>query len=673
MTLKCLAICLLLMPVGTSFGNTPIGIAKVDVTPTGPVLLAGYGARTTEHQGIDERLWARALVIGGDSPVAIVVVDNCGVPASVKQRLVLELEETGITADRLVLAATHTHNAPTLTDYATILWKGRTTPEQDHRVRQYTEFLISKSRDAVLEAYGNREPMQLEWTQGRAEFGGNRRKLNNGKWAGFGYQRNSPVDHSLPILAARDLSGKLRAVWANYACHCTTVGSRNRVGGDWAGYANDGIESSFPDSISLITIGCGADIGPQPTGNLQLAKKHGQSIAKQVKLALAGKTQKLQHAPQVKKLQVKLPLAKARSRAEWEKKLNESTDGFHRQHAQSMLTKLDQSGSLPDSVDYTVSSWTFDDELAILFLGGEVVVDYAVRLNQELDWSRLWITAWANSMPGYIPSRRVLLEGGYEADFSQIYYDQPAPYALQVEDVLVASIVDFIGDQFAAKATQTPAPFHQPPSGADTTFRKVQNWSTAQKPANEVEIANWIRRQIKGAKTLGSRLQIHGGATTDWHNFAGDFTQRSFIRQQSKGNDLQWQIPRDASHPKQPTTVCFTGGVGWLSEPKTGGFLLTIDSESPIQFDVTRKPAHWRSADGHAELIYLPTWLSDVDSAGFFFLHLKDSPNKVRMVRVKSLGEDSKRWFAIDSNQQINNSINRLNEALNQTLPSEQP
>jgi len=59
--------------------NILVGVAKVDVTPTVPVVLAGYGGRTPEYEGIDDKLWARALVIGDRQPVAVVALDNCGV------------------------------------------------------------------------------------------------------------------------------------------------------------------------------------------------------------------------------------------------------------------------------------------------------------------------------------------------------------------------------------------------------------------------------------------------------------------------------------------------------------------------------------------------------------------------------------------------------------------
>ncbi len=429
--------------------NIPIGVAKVDVTPTVPVLLGGYGNRTQEYEGIDEKLWARALVIGEEKPVAVVVLDNCGVPRTAVDRLAARLIQHRITRDRLVVAATHTHTAPTLVDYAPIVWQGRTTPEQDRQTQAYTDFAISQMEKAIVDALANREPMSLEWAQGRVGFGGNRRMLSDNRWTGFGHQLDGPVDHSLPVLAARDAQGTVRAIWANYACHCTTIGARNFVGGDWAGYANAGIESLFPEAVSLMTIGCGADIGPQPSGELQMARQHGQSIADEVQRLLSEKMIPLRRPPTTDSRHIQLPLQPIPSRKHWESELQKP--GFHGQLAKLLLKRLDETGTLASEVDYPLSVWRFGDDLAMVFLAGEVVVDYSVRLKHELDFKRLWITAWANGMPGYIPSRRILAEGGYEAEFSQVYYAQPGVYAPQVEEILVEAVKELVGGAHVAE------------------------------------------------------------------------------------------------------------------------------------------------------------------------------------------------------------------------------
>lgn len=142
-----------------------VGAAKIDVTPLNPVALAGYGSRTKEFEGIDTRLWARCLVIGKATPVVIVVLDNCGVPAEIRAHLAARLNEEGIAEERLVVAATHTHNAPTLAGYAPILWAGRTTPEQKQRILDYTDFVVGKMESVVMKALKNRQPMTLDWAQ----------------------------------------------------------------------------------------------------------------------------------------------------------------------------------------------------------------------------------------------------------------------------------------------------------------------------------------------------------------------------------------------------------------------------------------------------------------------------------------------------------------------------
>jgi len=643
-----------------------VGVAKVDVTPKGPVLLAGYAGRTTEHQGVDTPLWARALVIGDEKRVAVVALDNCGVPQAVTNRLAKRLAKHGISSDRLVVAATHTHNAPTLVGYATVVWVGRTTPEQDRRVAEYTEFVIDKMEEAVLAALDRRKPMQLEWAQGRATFGGNRRVIRDGKWAGFGFQQNAPVDHSMPVLAARDSSGKVRAVWANYACHCTTVGSRNRVGGDWAGFANEWVEKEFAGAVSLMTIGCGADVGPQPSGSLQTAEEHGRSIAAEVKRLLTDGTISLAGVPSVVSRRIQLPLTKPKPREHWQAQLK--SGGFDHQLAKAMLAKLDVQGSIPSEVSYPLSVWKFGDELAMVFLAGEVVVDYAVRLKRELDWSRLWINAWANDMPGYIPSRRVLEEGGYEADFSQVYYEQPGRYDPGVEDKLVQAVRELVGDPFEARADQKPSPYHKLPSGEALTFKRLANWVTGERTKQEIRMLQKLRDYVQVAQPAVGVVSQNGSEETEWFNYAGDHDHRRFIRQLEIGTELEWLTLPTPKNAGSNLVYYFSGGVGWETETKTDGFALVLNGEEKLRFDVTRQLTQWVSEDGTVELTYLPTWTSNVDSGGFFFVVLTGripvDRNGVVPFAVRSLGQGSKRWFALDTQQPDSSKLLNLAKAL---------
>ena len=103
------------------------------------------------------------------------------------------------------------------------------------------------------------------------------------------------------------------------------------------------------------------------------------------------------------------------------------------------------------------------------------------------------------------------------------------------------------------------------------------------------------------------------------------------------------------------------GGVGHANQPKTDGFRLNIDDLSPLNFDIVREASHWKSADGEVELLYLPTWTSALDSAGYFFLI---TPKPAKAVTVTSLGTGSLRWFAVDIEQALSGRLRQLTRAL---------
>ncbi len=74
-----------------------------------------------------------------------------------------------------------------------------------------------------------------------------------------------------------------------------------------------------------------------------------------------------------------------------------------------------------------------------MFLGGEVVVDYALRLKHELTGD-VWVTGYANDVMSYIPSRRVLREGGYEGATSMVYYGLPTTWGPTIEEAIVREV-----------------------------------------------------------------------------------------------------------------------------------------------------------------------------------------------------------------------------------------
>ena len=359
----------------------------------------------------------------------------------------------GIRRERLVVCSTHIHAGPWLTGFASWLYrKTLSTQEQEHRAR-YTRELLDHMEAVANSALEARKPAHLSWARGKVEFAANRRVLKNGKWAGFGVQAGAPVDHDFPLLRVCDADGKLTALVANYACHCTSYGPEvNRIHGDWVGCAQEYIEKDHPGAVAMIMIGCGGDAGPDPMGTIEIARRNGRLLADEVKRLLKGPFSPIDPTLKTKYAEIQLPFDSPPSKGEFVKLLaawQPDGDPFEglADYVQQVIQQIEQ-GTLPSALDYPIATWSFGNDLTMVFLADEVVVDYSLRLRRELDNSRLWITAYANDVSCYIPSRRILAEGGYEADISMQCYGHPTRFSPRIENQIVAKVKELTPKEF---------------------------------------------------------------------------------------------------------------------------------------------------------------------------------------------------------------------------------
>ena len=87
-----------------------------------------------------------------------------------------------------------------------------------------------------------------------------------------------------------------------------------------------------------------------------------------------------------------------------------------------------------------MQAWQLGSDLTFVALGGEVVVDYALRLKKELGRDDTWVAGYTNDVMAYIPSERVLKEGGYEGGGAMVYYGLPTVWGPMVEETIVAAV-----------------------------------------------------------------------------------------------------------------------------------------------------------------------------------------------------------------------------------------
>jgi hypothetical protein len=426
--------------------SVPVGVAQVDITPETPVRMYGYAARKTESEGVAGRLRAKALAIGadgGDGPAVLLTVDCGSVPTDLRDRVLRRIQETTpLRVERFVLCNSHNHSGPNLKGMASI------EGAEHERLAQYARQLEDRLVQVVGQALAARRPGQLAFAQGSVGFAANRRVLKDGQWSGFGAVPEAPVDHSLPMLKVTSQDGELVALVANYACHCTTLrGNYKQIHGDWAACAQEYIEAEWPGAVSLITIGCGADADPCPHGTVDLCQQHGRALADECRRLLTGPWKPVAGQLTARQTTLEIPYDKAPDREQIEQAAEQTRS------LSSLVRRLDDGKTLPASKPYRIVSWTFGEDLAMIFLSDEVTVDYALRLKSELNAERLWITAYAHEVSTYIVSERLIAEGGYEPRNSLsalVTYGQPERLDPPLEDRIVQAVKELLPASFRA-------------------------------------------------------------------------------------------------------------------------------------------------------------------------------------------------------------------------------
>ena len=372
--------------------NWKVGAATLKVTPQKMLWMAGYAARKKPAEGKVQELFAKALALQDEqgNKLVFVTLDLIGVPQLMRRAVAAEAEKQfKLPQANLVMNASHTHSGPSL----------RTTPlteKDDQRARDawdYTQKLQSDLVALIGKALTDMQPARLTWNKARCGFAMNRRRdytlPPDHPNANKAPNPNGPVDHEVPAMRVEAPDGTLKATLFGYACHNTSLGFYNWCG-DYAGFAQEYLQEHRPGFTALFLMGCGGDQNPYPrrsdvvpgVTDLELSMQHGRSLSNAVEMALS-----------VNPRAVAGPI-----RAAYEE------------------IKLSYANKKREDHDYPVQVIKIGKDLTFITLGSEVVVDYSLRFKREFAGEAgVWVAGYSNDYSGYMPSLRVLKEGGYEA------------------------------------------------------------------------------------------------------------------------------------------------------------------------------------------------------------------------------------------------------------------
>lgn len=417
------------------------GVAKVRITPEVPMWMSGYASRDHPAEGKLTDLWAKALAIedAQGHRAVLVTMDIIGIDREFRDRVRGRVRrQHGLPPERLALCVTHTHTGPVI--YGNLRPMYSFDDRQAELLKHYAEQLQDKLVEVVGLALERLQPARLSWGTGRATFAVNRRNNPEAQVPALraAGKLQGPVDHDVPVLAVHDADDRLQAVVCGYACHATVL-SFYQWSGDWPGFAQRAIEKAHPEAVGMVWAGCGADQNPLPRRQVELAQQYGQRLAAAVDIVLQQPMRGVAGTLAARAAEVDLPLARLPSREELGQTLK-SNNRYEVNRARFLLEQLDRDGKLAATYPYSVQVWQLGTGPTWAFLAGEVVVDYSLRLKAELG-PGTWVAAYSNDVPAYIPSERVLREGGYEGASAMVYYGLPSPWAAGVENRVVGEVV----------------------------------------------------------------------------------------------------------------------------------------------------------------------------------------------------------------------------------------
>lgn len=428
------------------------GVDKVEITPEGSIWMGGYAARKKPSEGVRHSVWAKALAIEDSNGklAVIVTTDLLAFRKFLSENIRDQLKKKyGLSRDQIILNSSHTHTGPE-TDYPR--YEFQLSKEEYNKIKQFANRVEQEIVELVGNAIKALEPVTLSSDNGVTRFQVNRR---NNKEAQINAQTElkGPNDYAVPVIKVEDLKGNVKAILFGYACHPTVL-SDYQLSGDYAGFAQIELEKLYPGSTALFFQGAGADQNPLPRRSVPLAQQYGKELAAAVERVLNEDMNVLEGTLSTAYSEIDLTFAKdVPTKSELEDIISGVIPGYPdylKEYAKIWIARLDKGEKIKDSYPYPVQAWKIGNQ-PLFALGGELLVGYSLEL-KKIFGSDIFVMGYSNDVMGYIPTKVVLAEGGYEANRSPLFTTQ---WAASIEDNILSEATK-LAESIGIKTVEYP-------------------------------------------------------------------------------------------------------------------------------------------------------------------------------------------------------------------------
>jgi hypothetical protein len=336
--------------------------------------------------------------------------------------------------ERVLFNASHTHYGPEVRpDKAQFF---HIPYEFSQKIEPYAWWLTETLAELIDRALAEMRPVRLFARRTKAAFASNRRKISHG------------VDHDVPVLEARDDAGAVRAIVFGYACHNTSLDPMDgQYSGDWAGFAQAQLERDHPGATALFVTGAAADQNPDPRYKVEISRQFGAQLADAVQSSRDGAEVEIKGPITVAYAEAPLPFEPLPT--PWQLEANLASDDEPlKTKSQYLMATMEEETTFPPTYPCPVHAVRFGKQLMLIAIGGEPVIDYAHMIKQQFagDANIVWVAGYCNDMFGYVPTRAVLSEGGYEGGRSVLWSALPMPFAAETEDRVMETVRKLVNE-----------------------------------------------------------------------------------------------------------------------------------------------------------------------------------------------------------------------------------
>lgn len=417
------------------------GTAKANITPYVGILLSGFGGRRQGTDGIHDDLHARAVVLDdGDTKVALASCDLIGFSLdSIAAIRELAGQMTGIPAEHLLIAATHTHSGPTMN----ILRMSTQDPE-------WVSIVEKKVAGAIAEAHANLTEATLGVGIGNARIGINRRERTPEGTIKLGKNPSGPIDTDVGVMRVDTKDDKPIAAIIHHPCHPVVLGGNNNyVSADFPGAATGFIEQVKPGIRALFINGCAGNINSVPVGGAfadvrRLGTILGAEALKTYEAIECASDIRIRCATE----HVEVPLQELPSIADMEKRIEQRTkelgpgvppEEVERSplvsYARDVIAER-QRGKPKRSRVIEMQAIALGDAVLVT-TPGETFVEIGQAIKAGSPFEHTLVTGYTNGVIGYIPTAKAFDEGGYEVTSSYQFYYGTYSLAPGVEQAVI--------------------------------------------------------------------------------------------------------------------------------------------------------------------------------------------------------------------------------------------